>query len=195
MRGPRHRAVRAIAASCALLLLPACSGDPAPSPSTKPSTSSPPSATTPPTPPETSLEREQRLAFEAAEKSYRTFNAEVRRLQKAGGATGPTPVMRRTAAGKYLAFYVDGLRDQKRRRVTYTTGSIVGYVHRAGYSPAQLTLRVCEDASRNRVLDQAGKQISEGFIVRRLVYFRPMGGTWKLWNGDEDGQPGSCSSG
>ncbi len=62
----------AFSAGCALLAgcTPADGTIPAP-----PATSAPASAT----PPETAQQREERLAYEAAEKAYRTFRAEYAR--------------------------------------------------------------------------------------------------------------------
>src|SRR5215210_5677041 len=92
-----YRYLGAFSASCALLA--ACT----PADGTIPT---PPAATSPTasaTPPETAQEREERLAYEAAEKAYRTFAAEYARLQrKVGGNGEPTEIMRDNAAGPYL---------------------------------------------------------------------------------------------
>lgn len=183
----RLRAATAVVAAC-LLPLAACDsgGGASPSPSPTPSYQE--------SPPETTLQRQTRLDFEAAEKSYRTFIAEKNRLGLAGGSLAPTPVMKQTAAGKYLAYYTMLLREQKKAGEKYTAGTKIGYVRRGGYSPQELTLDVCEDGSANRVLDKNGKQISKGQILLRTVYVRPIDGRWKLWNGDERGETSSCAS-
>ncbi len=75
-----RRAVGALA--CALALVgctPAAPAEPSPSPS--------PAVQTPA---ETTQERQQRLDYAAAEKSYRTFRAEYERVLRAGGAKEPT---------------------------------------------------------------------------------------------------------
>ena len=55
----------------------------------------PPSTTAPsPTPTENAQEREERLAYEAAEKSYREFRAEYYRVLGSGGAKSSTPAMK-----------------------------------------------------------------------------------------------------
>ena len=102
--------------------------------------------------------------------------------------------MKKHAAGPFLAFYVVLLKDQKQRKVTYTEPTKIGYVRAGGFKPTELILNVCEDASKNRVLDQSGKQISEGIAGTRVLYARPIGGTWKLWNGDDGDAVDSCSS-
>ena len=198
MREQRRSAVRAVAAGFGLLLLPACSvPGPGPGPGpTAPSATAPSSSaratTTQPTPPETSIEREQRLAFEAAEKSYRAFIAETDRIGNAGGANSASARMRELAAGPYLQFYVRELRLERQQHARYTGNTRIGYVQRGGYSQRQLTLRVCEDGSSTRVLDKNGKQISEGQLLRRQLYVRQLAGRWKIWDGDEEGSTTSC---
>lgn len=184
-RRARARIGAAIAVAC-LLSTTACDIGGGPSPS--------PSPTVQPSPPETSLERQKRLDFEAAEKSYRTFMAEYNRLAKAGGSTVATPVMKETAAGPFLEFYVGRLRDIKAEQVHHTSGVKVGWVHTGAYSPEQLTLEVCEDGSDNKVIDKNGQQVSTGQIGLRSVYSRPIDGRWKAWNGDERGTATSCQS-
>ncbi|HET9650342.1 MAG TPA: hypothetical protein VFP34_19210 [Microlunatus sp.] len=157
-----------------------------------PSTS--PTPTLQPSPPETSLERQQRLDFEAAAKSYRAFMEEYNRLAKAGGSLQATPVMKSTAAGPFLAFYTDALREQKQQGQRYTTGVEIGYVKSGAYSSNELTLEVCEDGSQNKVLDRDGKEVAAGQILLRAVYVRPIQGRWTLWNGDERDTVQSCTS-
>ncbi len=94
------------AAACALAL-GACTGQPTPGPTP---TLTP---TVVETPPETAAEREQRLAYEAAEKSYRTFRAELGRVLRAGGAKEATPLMKQTAGGPYLKEFVEVIQAYK----------------------------------------------------------------------------------
>src|SRR4051812_20183044 len=86
-----------VGATCLLALLgTGCTPD------TPPPT--PPTSTSP-TPTENAQEREERLAYAAAETSYREFRAEVERVYSTGGATKPTKAMTATAGGSYLASY------------------------------------------------------------------------------------------
>lgn len=179
----------AVAGSCCLLVATACTGEPGASPTPSPSSSAP---TAVETPPETEQEREEQLAYKAAEKSYRKFIAERDRIGRAGGATRATPVMRETAFGPYLAFYVDLNTTQKQSNFRFTGRTKIGYVRFGGYSPEELVLDVCEDGSSNRVLDQGGDVIDRGQILRRALYVRPDKGTWKLYNGDEKGEAETC---
>src|SRR3954447_5092383 len=61
-----------------------------------------PPANTSPTPTENAQEREERLAYEAAETSYREFRAEYRRLSSSGGTRTATSTLKRTSGGPYL---------------------------------------------------------------------------------------------
>jgi hypothetical protein len=180
--------VRALAAAAVgvvcLLPMGACDGSSKPSPSPVP--------TIQPSPPETSLERQRRLDFAAAEESYRAFMAEYNRLARAGGANQPTPVMKQNAAGPFLTFYVDALRQQKRLGQRYTTGVKIGYVKTGAYSPEQLALEICEDGSKNKVINKEGKVVSSGQILVRTAYAKPVEGRWKMWDGDEHGTAKSC---
>src|SRR3954447_16625275 len=83
----------AMVAAVLVLLGSGCTPDPGPQPTPTPVA---------PTPSENAQEREQRLAYEAAEKSYRTFRAEYQRVLGRGGAASPTKQMRETAGGAYL---------------------------------------------------------------------------------------------
>ncbi|GAA3619541.1 hypothetical protein GCM10022236_22210 [Microlunatus ginsengisoli] len=179
----RVRLGAAVAAAC-LLGLVGCDSGGGPSPS--------PTPTVQPSPPETSLERQQREDFEAAEKAYRTFIADTNRVAATGGSLEPTAVMKATAAGPYLDFQSQLLRAQKKAGDTHTSGVEIGYIRTGGYSPSQLTLEVCEDASKNRVLDRNGNQVSTGQILLRSLYVRRIDGRWKVWDGDEKGTASSC---
>jgi hypothetical protein len=183
---PRPARQVAAAVAAGLVLLGGCTKEPDPLPSRSPMYL--------PTPPETSLDRQQRLDFEAAEKSYRTFMAEKNRLSRAGGTNQATAVMKSTAGGPYLAFYIAALHQQKAQKVTYTVGTKIGYVRHGPYSTEQLTLEVCEDGTQNKVLDKNGKQVDEGRVLARSLYARHVNGTWKMWDGDERGSPKSCDS-
>jgi hypothetical protein len=182
--------LRAAAAAVVACLLPlaACTdgsgGGPSPSPT----------PTYQPSRPETSLERQTRLDFEAAEKSYRAFIAEYNRLARAGGAKNATPKMKEYAAGPFLDFYVDLLRSMKERQVRNTSGVQIGYVRRGGYGTTELTLEVCEDGSENKVVGKNGEQISTGQIGLRSIYAKKVDGRWKAWDGDERGPAQSCQS-
>jgi hypothetical protein len=182
----RLRATVAVAVVCLIPVAACDDGGPTPTPTPTPAPQSSPA--------ETALERQKRLDFEEAEKNYRTFIAEYNRVAKAGGADAATPVMKATAAGPYLAFYVGRIRAIKADRVHYTSGTEIGYVHPAAYSTTQLTLEVCEDGSRNKVLNSNGKQVSSGTAALRSLYARPIAGRWVVWNGDEGGLVKSCQS-
>lgn len=180
----RSLAAVAVGVVCLLPMAGCDSGGPSPTPT--------PTPTVQTSPPETSLERQQRLDFAAAEKSYRAFMAEMDRVGKAGGASTATPTMKKHAAGPLLEFYSAAARQQKQRGVKYTADTVIGYVRTGAYSPEQLSMDVCEDNSKNKVLDKNGKVVSEGEILKRTLYARPIGGVWKLWDGDERGTATTC---
>lgn len=144
----------------------------------------PPSSSAPsPTPTENAQEREQRLAYEAAEKSYREFRAEYYRILSMGGSTSSTPAMKATAAGPYLreaTEVVQAYRGLKRRakgslRITNVRGN--------GYAPADLVLMACEDSSGVAYFDEKGKETGRGELRQVELTVREVGGRWKIWSG------------
>ena len=98
-------------------MLAGCAADPAP-----PSPPSPIPTPTETAPTETALERQTRLDYEAAERSYRAFRREYRRVLADGGARKPTKVMTETAGGPYLAEYVQVIRAYKKLNYTQKGG-------------------------------------------------------------------------
>ena len=170
----------AFSASC--VLLAACTPANGTIPTPPPSTSSPASAT----PPETAQEREERLAYEAAEKAYRIFAAEYARLQQQPRGNGePTEAMRDNAAGPYLKA-MTGFLNYKVNHGTHSDRAIrIVYVKPGGYSAEELVLNTCEDGSRIKVLNRKGKQVGHGGTYALKLYVRPVDGRWKIWDGDQ----------
>ena len=170
----------AFSAGCALLAgcTPADGTIPAP----PPATSAPASAT----PPETAQQREERLAYEAAEKAYRTFRAEYDRISgRRGGSAKPTKAMTDNAAGPYLKTMRGFLRYKKTHGHHEDRGVRIAYVRRGGYSPKELILQVCEDGSRVRVFDDKDRQVSHGGTSELSLRLRPVDRRWKIWDGDQ----------
>jgi hypothetical protein len=171
----------AFSAGCALLAgcTPADGTIPAP----PPATSAPASAT----PPETTQQREERLAYEAAEKAYRTFAAEYARLQQQVEGTGEsTKVMRDNAAGPYLKA-MNGFLRTKAKRGTHSDSAVrIAYILPGGYSPDELILLVCQDGSNVKVLDSSNKMVRRGTVSKLNIYLRPISGRWKLWSAHQE---------
>ena len=171
----------AFSAGCALLAgcTPADGTIPAPPPATPASASA--------TPPETAQQREERLAYEAAEKAYRTFRAEYNRLHKSeGGSAKPTSVMQDNAAGPYLKSMLAFLKHKVDHERHSDRGVRIAYVHRGGFSPQELVLLACEDGSKVKILNRTGEQVSHGGVSKLTLYVRPIQGRWKVWNGDQE---------
>lgn len=142
----------------------------------------PPTSAASATPTETAQEREERLAYEAAEKSYREFSAEYRHVTGAGGAAEPTERMKDTAAGPYLA---DAAKVIEAFKETggYTKGSArFGYIRPAGYSTKSLLLDVCEDETGVQTYNAKRKQIATNGILLLQLEVRSIKGQWKVWD-------------
>jgi hypothetical protein len=167
----------AMATGCALLA--ACTPAPPPAASPTPSiTSASPSAT----PTESTIERQMRLDYEAAEKAYRTNMGEQDRQSQLGIAEA-TPVLKSTASGIYLSATLDGLRFIRNsgwRAVGVT--HILG-VSRLGWKSDDVRILSCEDSSRIRFVDKFGKEVKPRGTTRRYlqdITVRRVKGMWKL---------------
>lgn len=149
-----------------------------------PDTTTPPPATsTSATPTESAQEREERVAYEAAEKSYREFRAEFYRVLRDGGAKSATSRMKATAAGPYLKEATEVVQAYNGLD-SRSTGSLrIVSVKRMGYSKDELSLETCEDSTGLRSYDTKGKLVGRGEIRLITVEVRPVSGAWKVWSG------------
>jgi len=171
----------AFSAVCALLAgcTPADGTIPAPPPATPASTSA--------TPPETAQQREERLAYEAAEKAYRTFAAEYARLQQQDeGTGGPTKIMTDNAAGPYLKAMRVFLRSKAEKGTHSDSAVRIAYILRGGYSADELILLVCQDGSDVKVLDRSNEVVGKGTVSKLNIYLRPISGRWKIWSAHQE---------
>lgn len=164
-----------VVATCLLALLgTGCTPDPPPP--------APPTSTSP-TPTENAQEREERLAYDAAETSYREFRGEVERVYSRGGATKPTEAMTATAGGSYLASYQqvsEAYHNLKHRSKGPLT---IAYVRRSGYNPSELILDTCEDLRKVVTYDNKGRKLYSGDVRKLQLTARLVRGSWKIWSG------------
>lgn len=186
----RSGLARGVVAAALVGVLAGCAGDPSP-----PVTASPAPSATAPTetaPTETALERQTRLDFEAAEKSYRAFRAEYRRVLEAGGAKKPTKAMTDTAGGPYLAEFVPVIKAFKKLGYTQKGPEKIVYVRPGGYDPKSLILNTCEDGRNNAIYDSEGNLYGRGEIRTAQIEVRKIDGRWKLWTVDGE-KVASCA--
>lgn len=149
-----------------------------------PDTSTPPPATsTSATPTESAQEREERIAYEAAEKSYREFRAEFNELLASGGAKKATAKMQSTAADSYLKQNLEVVQAYKGLRYHQEGADKIIYVHKGGYSPSSVVLLTCEDASGARTIDKRGEVVGRGDVRTLELEARKTADGWKLWSG------------
>lgn len=172
----RHPASSLAALIVAGLVATGCT--PAPTPS--PSVSVTPSVSQTPT--ESTIERQQRLDYEAAEKSYRTFRAEYNRVLREGGAKEPSELMRETAGGSYLAEFTKAI-EAYNGLGSYDSGTEkIIYVRGIGHSPEAVRLQVCEDSRAIQTFDKKGRSQGSGDILEITIEVRN-DGRWKVWSG------------
>lgn len=150
-----------------------------------PDTTTPPPATsTSATRAESAQEREERVAYEAAEKSYREFRAELYRVLRSGGAKAPTAVMKKTAAGPYLANFKDLVVAYREVGIHSEGEEKIVYVREAGYSPRAVTFDVCEDSRDVKDYDKKGRYKGKGELRKIQLEVRLESNQWKLWDGE-----------
>ncbi|WP_091183666.1 hypothetical protein [Microlunatus flavus] len=150
---------------------------------TRETTPPPPPVSTSATPTESAQEREERLAYEAAEKSYRDFRAEYRRALNAGGASSATSPMKAVAGGSYLQEATEVLQAYKGLQQHSSGAGKIVYVQRQGYSATSLVLMTCEDTRSVKIFDKAGKMIGRGEQRQAELEVRLEDGSWKVWSG------------
>lgn len=177
MSGMR-RAIGAVALLCVLAVAACTPGPPEPAPPMTPT----PTPTVSRSPSETPQERQERLDYAAAEKSYRTFRAEYNRVLRAGGAREPTKVIKTTAGGDYLATFTKVMRGYQELQSRDVGREKVMYVRGGGYQQRSLVLKVCEDSREVRTLRRSGKD-GRGEVRTATIEVRNTGNAWKLWSG------------
>jgi hypothetical protein len=139
--------VGAAVACCALAA--ACTSEPVPN--NTPSTS--PAATTRP---ESQIERQMRLDYEAAERAYKAAAAEQHR-QALLGIAKLTPALKENATGDYLDLALRALRhahDRHWRSIGSTR--ILGIIAN-GWQKQTVQLIACEDSSGVRLIDKKAR--------------------------------------
>jgi len=168
------------------LLVSGCNPDPGPTPSGSP-TAAPsvsPSAIPSPTPTENAQEREQREAFEAAEKAYRSNFAEVGRLATKGGADMPSAIMKRTSTGSYLDLQMQSLKYLASEKAKASEGGVLAWVRKDAFSPERVTLTSCEDYSSVRLITRSGETVapenSGERIAAQTLTVVEVSGDWKV---------------
>lgn len=134
------------------------------------------------TPTESEAERDMRLDFEAAEKSYRTFFEEFHRILRAGGAKNATAKFKSVAGGptaKRGKEIIQGYRKNRSREVgRFKVLSVEPNL----YKTESVTLTTCEDARKVYNVDSKGKRVTgEGELRRLEVSVMHVKNDWKVW--------------
>lgn len=171
------------------LLLSSCT------PSSPPSTSPTPvvvPTSSKPTPTEEPREREERLAFEGAEKAYRTFINEYLRVTAKTRKPELTAKMRQNAGGPYLSAYKGFLKAQRELEVKSSGPSVIT-VERVGYATDRVLLTACEDGSKIKIVDRDGKTFKRGSAGTIELTVRLIDSHWVVWDGDNEKTVKSCT--
>lgn len=145
-----------------------------------------PTPTSTATPIETAQERQMRLDQDAAEKAYTAANKEADRLAMAGGASKATAILKLTTTGTYLDVQMDGLRTLKDEGWRTDRPGNYTVTANGGWSPTEIGLTACEDATKVRLLNKNGKEVSKE-RPRRFVQTltaTKVGTHWKITDVD-----------
>lgn len=138
------------------------------------------------TPAETEQERTIRLDKQAAEQAYIAAAAEGNRLAMAGGASKPTKVLTTNLSGSYLDSQMTGLRFLKSKGVRTDRKTSDTVTANMGWSAKEIGLTACEDASKVRLLDKAGKEVLKDRNRRfvQTLTATKVDGRWKITDTD-----------
>lgn len=187
----RNRAFGHLGAVAAMSALAAACTSPTPAPAPAEPTQSSPAASS--IPPETKLERQTRLDFEAAEKAYRSFRVEYDLAASRGGLSKPTRKMSENAAGPYLKVMTGFLAQTKAKHKRQRGVVRIAYVRRGAMGTSVANLSTCEDGSRVRNVDKHGRVLSGGISVEYELTVRKVHNEWKVWDGN-DHEVQSCGA-
>ncbi len=140
--------------------------------------------TTSATPPETAQERLMRLDKEAAVKAYSVATAEGVRLAMSGGALKPTTILDDNTAGRYLSTQMNGLKGLKEDGLRTDRRPVDSVTADGGWSPTELGLTACEDASKVRLLDKSGHEVLKDRprMFVQTITVKKIDGRWKLYD-------------
>ena len=104
----------------------------------------------------------------------------------AGGANAATKVLEANAAGAYLDSQVASFRQLKRQGLRIDRATAVTVTANRGWSPTEVGLTACEDASKVRLLNRAGKEVlkdRDRLFVQYLTASK-IGNRWKITAAD-----------
>jgi hypothetical protein len=172
------------------VLLCSCAPEGPPTSSPTPVAAPTPSASTPTESPQ---EREERLAYEGAEKAYRNFITEYARVVRVTDRPHVTQAMREHATGDYLKAYTAFIKQRRKARLRSSGPAVIGRVDRVAYNPNRVLLTVCEDGSKARVVDRQGKTVGRGQIRTIDLTVRRSGSHWLVSDGDNEKRVKSCA--
>ena len=173
------------------VLFGSCAPEVPPTSSPTPVVAPTPSASTPTESPQ---EREERLAYEGAEKAYRTFITEYSRVVRSSDRPHVTQPMRRNASGPYLKAYSKFIKQRRESRVRSSGPFTVGQVERVAYAPNQVLLTACEDGSKAKVVNRKGRVVGRGEIGTIDLTVRFVKSRWVVWDGDNEKRVKSCAN-
>ncbi len=150
-----------------------------------------PEGTGTPSPAVSSTPSQEELSAEA-ERVYRTFFNEWKRLDREGGADEPSQILRDNGDGLYLEAVAQHLRGYKSRGTRYegpdpklTVSPAPGTISGDGEGDPRFTLAVCEDYRDGWIVE--GDSRRPGVLIRGVVYLAEIDGRLKVVDGDTGG--------
>lgn len=117
-----------------------------------PTTSSPTS--------ESAREERERVDFEEAEGAYRRNSGVLFEFASRGTDDGAKKKLAPTSTGDYLAFQLKGLRQAEELGLRLSTPTVIVGTRFVSWNDGRIRLVACEDNSKVRVLDKAGKDVT-----------------------------------
>lgn len=116
-----------------------------------------------------------------AEQAYRDGFAEATRIQKKGGATKPTPELRRTMSGDYLKLNLEGIAPGMTGAGQLRVGVVVSEMNS---KRDRARLIGCEDWSNFKVVDdKSGKESwdpASRYLIQHMKAVKGRDGLWRI---------------
>lgn len=138
------------------------------------------------TPTESDVERDMRLDFEAAEKSYRTFFNEFHRILRAGGAKDATKKFKSVTGGSIEDEGTAIIRAYRKREWREVGKVKILSAKSDLYKTGSVTLVTCEDERGVYDVDASGKVVTDEGGLRRLeVSVKNIGESWLVWSAQD----------
>ena len=132
---------------------------------------------------ESAQDRAMRLDKEAAQNAYLTAFAETNRLVMDGGADKATKKLTDNLSGSYLSDTVETLRMFKSEGWRTDRPVVTRVTADHGWNATKIELTACEDNSKVKFFDKAGKEVNQkrdAYLGVQTLVAKKTGDRWRI---------------